>query len=262
MDDNGLYKSASPAELLSVETIELYSSAMKILLTLSIIFFTSPAVPFEQAYKLEYLDGLDYLRVHRSMIDRVLMGDDAQKHQMLAIVFPELLRYSLFKDFFETKSVQIGYVNFGSDFVDFSIGHFQMKPSFVESLEEEISQIDSLKLKYFEVLTAEDSTETWRRQERVNRLSSLAGQLLYLSCFYELMEHKYRFHFWASDESRLRFYATAYNHGFTAKKAEIQRWEKAQTFPFGMSFKGAQYVYADVSLHYYQDQMDKRAAHN
>ena len=55
-----------------------------------------------------------------------------------SIIFPEFIRYSMFKDFLETEALKIGYVQFGAEAVDFSIGYCQMKPSFIEKLEYEI----------------------------------------------------------------------------------------------------------------------------
>jgi len=231
---------------------------MILLIVLTAILFTSPAIPFEQLYKREYQEGVNFLTQNQAIIDNGIIQGPGEREKMLSIVFPELIRYSLFSDFFETKSLEVGYVNFGAGLVDFSIGRFQMKPSFVESLEEEILKVDTLRYKYTELLTGGDSSDTWKRQVRVTRLSSLAGQLLYLSCFYDIMEHKYRSHTWSDVESRLRFYATAYNHGFTNEKQEITRWENVETFPFGWSFDGSQYIYADIAVHFYRERVKNR----
>ena len=53
----------------------------------------------------------------------------------VAVVFPELVRYSALMDFMETTAVKALYQQKGVKGADFSIGRFQMKPSFVEDLE-------------------------------------------------------------------------------------------------------------------------------
>lgn len=60
--------------------------------------------------------------------------------EALAIVSPELIRWTAFKDFFETTALELLYVKKGKTYADFSIGHFQIKPSFVEQLEAYVSQ--------------------------------------------------------------------------------------------------------------------------
>ena len=53
----------------------------------------------------------------------------------VAVVFPELVRYSALMDFMETTAVKALYQQKGVKGADFSIGRFQMKPSFVADLE-------------------------------------------------------------------------------------------------------------------------------
>ena len=52
-----------------------------------------------------------------------------------AIVFPELIRYSKWQDEIEKAAVNGLYVLQGTNGANFSIGRFQMKPSFAEEVE-------------------------------------------------------------------------------------------------------------------------------
>ena len=52
----------------------------------------------------------------------------------IAVVFPELIRYSALRDKMEITLLKALYINLGEDYADFSIGKFQMKPSFAESI--------------------------------------------------------------------------------------------------------------------------------
>ena len=57
-----------------------------------------------------------------------------------AIVYPELLRYNYIQDFIETSGLELIYMRYGAKTADFSIGHFQMKPSFAEHIEKYIEK--------------------------------------------------------------------------------------------------------------------------
>ncbi len=53
----------------------------------------------------------------------------------ISIVLPELIRWNALQDIMETTALELLYVEKGKDGADFSIGYFQMKPSFIENLE-------------------------------------------------------------------------------------------------------------------------------
>ena len=52
----------------------------------------------------------------------------------ISIIFPEIVRYSALRDKVEISLLKTLYVNLGEDYADFSIGQFQMKPSFAEAI--------------------------------------------------------------------------------------------------------------------------------
>ena len=73
------------------------------------------------------------------------MLDTFVKYQLnpyfvLAIVFPELIRYSKLQDVIESNDLKVLYVQFGDTYSNFSIGRFQMKPSFCEQLEKDYNK--------------------------------------------------------------------------------------------------------------------------
>ena len=241
---------------------------MKALLYISFVFFLAEPVNYEKVFA-EYDDAVSFINqnlvypVRRTGagFNKILKTDVDKKNLMISIIFPELIRYSLFKDFFETKSLELGYVQYGAKLVDFSIGRFQMKPSFVETLEEYIIHsglvVDGharpLHNKYCEITAYEDATITGIRKERIERLSSLDWQLIYLECFYDIISERFKDIKWQDDVEKLKFYATAYNHNFRASKQEIDKWNGAKTFPYGVHYKGEQYSYSDISVYFYQN---------
>lgn len=68
-------------------------------------------------------------------VNSIFCSNDARV--VYSIVAPEIIRYVQIKDFFEVKSLEIGYVNNKvKNLSNFSIGYFQMKPQFIEQLED------------------------------------------------------------------------------------------------------------------------------
>ena len=91
----------------------------------------------------------------------------------LAIGAPELMRYSMVSDFIETEILELSYVDHGLDYADFSIGKFQMKPSFVERLEAEICNRPLLHIKYQGLVNYPDTNVRSMRAERLQRIKSI-----------------------------------------------------------------------------------------
>ena len=56
----------------------------------------------------------------------------------IAVVFPELIRYSALRDKIEITLLKSLYIYKGDDYADFSIGQFQMKPSFAELIHKNV----------------------------------------------------------------------------------------------------------------------------
>ncbi|MBW8051416.1 MAG: hypothetical protein FVQ77_13960 [Cytophagales bacterium] len=226
---------------------------MKGLLYISFAFLLSGPVNYEKVFHSEYDNAVSFIKQNHEGFNKILKTDADKKNLMISIIFPELIRYSLFKDFFETKSLELGYVQYGAKLVDFSIGRFQMKPSFVEALEEDVKYSENLMNKYCEITAYKDETITGIRKERIERLSSLDWQLIYLECFYDIISEKFKDIKWQDDVEKLKFYATAYNHNFCASKQEIEKWINAKTFPYGASYEGEQYSYSDISVYFYNN---------
>ena len=171
---------------------------------------------------------------------------------MTSVVFPEIIRYSIFRNYFETKGLELIYVRHGKDCADFSIGYFQMKPSFVEKLELYIMLNDSLKHKYDHIIRYKYKKAEKIRWERLERIKSIDWQIEYLCCFYSLVSQNFQ-QIKANDkEDKIRFYATAYNHGFDKPAREIYKWMNVAVFPYGMKSKSRQYVYSDISVEFYK----------
>ncbi|MFH1321435.1 MAG: hypothetical protein ABII90_12395 [Bacteroidota bacterium] len=230
---------------------------MKPLLYISLIMLLTKPVNYEKIFHSEYDNAVSFIEQNHKVFNKVIKTDAEKKNMMLSIIFPELIRYSLFRDFFETKSLEYGYVQYGAGMVDFSIGRFQMKPSFVETLEERVKRSNELMNKYHEITAFKDTAITGTRRERVERLRSLTWQFIYLECFYDITSERFKDIKWRDDIEKLRFYATAYNHNFCASKEEIEKWIDAKTFPYGAQYDGEQYSYSDISVYFFKNHLQK-----
>ena len=87
------------------------------------------------------------MRKHKTDFIEVAAQTETEATELAAILFPELIRYSVYKDFFETQALELLYIDYGKKTADFSIGRFQMKPSFAEAVEAYILAHEQLQLR-------------------------------------------------------------------------------------------------------------------
>ena len=98
-------------------------------------------------YRAESSKTIDYFKQHteiQSELRRHLNEEDCEIAQV--IVMPEFSVFSKTCDVLEYRTMCLFYILYGN--TDFSIGHYQMKPSFIETLETYISKDKNLKKKY------------------------------------------------------------------------------------------------------------------
>lgn len=199
-------------------------------------------------YRQEINRAFSLLKKKKKFIDLELLN--TEKAQILSIAFPEILRYDSYSDYLETSSNRILYVNKGKEASDFSTGYFQMKPSFLENLENYVANTEDLKTYQWVLIQNKDEKEA--RKERINRLANLQWQLRYLKVFWFVAEYKYQNINFKSTEEKIRFYATAYNYGFTKPENEITKYQSAKKFPSGESTNTHKLAFADFSIDFIQ----------
>ena len=151
--------------------------------------------------------------------------------EVSSVVFPELLRYSEFRN--ELESLMNECLAFASEESNgFSIGLFQMKPSFAAKVESLICENPELKEKYSSIDFGGDLSSVNSRLKRINRLNSFDLQVEYLKAFadYEIkalsLENE-------TFTQRLCFLATAYNYGIQTDRSVLESVFDWQTFPSG-----------------------------
>ncbi|HEY1040566.1 MAG TPA: hypothetical protein VGF30_14230, partial [Bacteroidia bacterium] len=134
---------------------------------------------------------------------------------------------------------------------DFSIGRFQMKPSFAEDLERQLQANDSLGKMYNNLLTFKSNDVKAIRTERIKRLGSFKWQLIYLNSFVSIINQKFPDKEFASQADKVSFYAAAYNGGYHKSSKEIETSATLRYYPYGTKYKGKQYSYSDVAVYYF-----------
>ena len=204
---------------------------------------------FAEAYPDAYRNGRTLTQALHLQLDTAATARQLDVLQLEAIVFPETCRYNIVQDELETASVVSLYGAFGAEVADYSIGHYQMKPSFVEQLE---AHIQELKLKEYQALATYTSTNPKTiRFERIERLADPKWQTEYLCAFYTIMETIYVEKQWESNTDKVRFYAAAYNFGFWKSAEAIIQWQEIPAFPQNTFESASQFPYASIAVNFY-----------
>lgn len=195
-------------------------------------------------YRKEINRAFSLLKKQKKKIDLELSKNE--KTQILSIAFPEMLRFDSYSDYLETSSNQILYVNEGKKASDFSTGYFQMKPSFIEDLENYVASTENLKSYNWIIIQKKNEIEA--RKERVNRLGNFHWQLRYLNVFWHIAEYKYQNIDFKTTQDKIRFIATAYNYGFTKQEKEILKYQFAKKFSPREKPTAEKFAFSDFSI--------------
>jgi hypothetical protein len=163
----------------------------------------------------------------------------------LAIIFPELIRYSSIRDKIETAALKSLYIQYGKDYADFSIGQFQMKPSFAEEIEKEYIKWKGLSIEGTDTTSCAAS-----RKERVNRLNSSEGQVMYLCMFIKLMKGNLKQISLLGKTEEIRLMAAAYNYGFKTDIKTLKEISQKRFFYIGIIASETKFNYSDISVGY------------
>lgn len=197
-------------------------------------------------------EALEFLQPQRPSLDPLCREFGLDPDAVLAVVAPELIRYSLLKDFFETTALELAYVRYGPGKADFSIGRFQMKPSFAEQLERQLDSLPGIAPQLRQRLAYEEPEGPSRRRARVERLQHSEWQLRYALAYFCVAELRFTELSCEPIEKKLQFFSSAYNYGFTRSVKEINNWAAVEAFPYGRKYQGPQTAYADLALLFYR----------
>lgn len=191
--------------------------------------------------------GQNYLYQLSDKLNALCVKHHLNKNEITAIVYPEVCRYAELQDKIESSAIDYMYIQYGSSTADFSIGHFQMKPSFIEKLENAVKDSAIHEFDTIAKFSSADAKEI--RRERTQRLNDENWQLTYLACFYKIMENRFKNTEFTSTAEKVKLFASAYNRGFWEDDAALHRWNTKAHFNFGINSEMK--IYGDIAKDYY-----------
>jgi len=210
---------------------------------------TLSARPYSEKYASQSKDALDYYMSNIGEFNKAAAVTGLSPEFIFAIISPELSQFGFLNNLAQTGLLRFLYVQGGKTYADYSIGYFQMKPSFVERLEEILQQNEMLQ-QQFKSCLIENPNSRKGRVERINRLTQPKWQLSYLALFCMVMQERFADKEFPNKEEQLRFYAAAYNTGFHKSEEVIEQFTQKAFFPLlGMT----KYNYSEVSLWFYRE---------
>ena len=110
----------------------------------------------------------------------------------IAVIFPELVRYSALRDKMEITLLKALYINLGDEYANFSIGQFQMKPSFAEIIRRQAPSVLGRRSEIEFKNPSEYEGISYFRKSIVSDLEDPRTQLNYLIVFFKICEKKYK----------------------------------------------------------------------
>jgi hypothetical protein len=168
----------------------------------------------------------------------------------IAVVFPELVRYSALRDKMEITLLKALYINLGEDYANFSIGQFQMKPSFAESIHQKVPLLKGRLRNQFREKTRNNDIRKYRASI-VKDLEQPESQFLYLIAFLKICGTIYNLEE-MDEDYRLKFLATAYNFSFQKSFDEVEKMTDKKFF-YTKLVKAESYSYSDISAFWYNN---------
>ena len=177
-----------------------------------------------------------------------------------AVVYPEILRYSTLQDIVESTLNYSTYVTTGSKGFNFSVGRFQIKPSFVEQLEAAWMQ-SGLDSQFHYRFDTGDTRQA--RRQRIRRMQKEKWQPVYLGMFLRMLYWSYGGLDGLSFDEQVRLIANAYNRGCPWPEAgtgdlDILRHriaDKTFHFTLGSGRMAEHYAYPELALDWFHEVM-------
>jgi len=221
-----------------------------LLITGSPFFLRSQTLNYPEIFADDWNKAMQFESENRIWMEPVLAKNHISYPLAFAVIFPELIRYSALRDKMEITLLKTLYINLGEDYANFSIGQFQMKPSFAGLVREQSNSVlnrrSGINLKR---RSEYDDIKDYRKS-LVKDLENPRTEFNYLVAFIIICEKNFRTN--RMDEvSELKFLATAYNFGINKSSAEIEKMIDKKFFNTKL-FKTENYSYADVSLFWYK----------
>jgi hypothetical protein len=226
----------------------------------SIIILWSNGLLFSQQVDYKAIFGKDWDKAESFVTENEFwMKQLSEKYDVsyaeaVAIVFPELIRYSALRDKMEITLLKSLYIYKGEDYADFSIGQFQMKPSFAEDIHQNIKLLrGQIRNQFRAIMNIKDITKY--RTSLVKDLEQPESQFLYLIAFMKICETTYDLND-MGEIQRIKFLATAYNYSFQRSFEEVKGMIGKKFF-YAKLIKTESYPYSDISVYWHNNYQKK-----
>jgi hypothetical protein len=225
-------------------------SLIFLLITGSPVLLHSQTLNYPEIFGDDWKKALLFESENRSWMEPVLARNHISYPMAVAVIFPELVRYSALRDKMEITLLKTLYINLGEDYANFSIGHFQVKPSFAELVREQANSVLNRRSGICFKRKSEYDNVADYRKSIVEDLEDPKTEFSYLVAFIKICEKNFRTNH-MDELSSLKFLATAYNYGISKSSSEIEKMTEKKFFNTKL-FKTENYSYADVSLFWYK----------
>jgi hypothetical protein len=228
---------------------------MKTLITITLLFFrftfaSSQSIDYQSVFGADWNKAETFELENRTWMEPLLQKHNISYPVAIAVIFPELVRYSALRDKMETSLLKTLYVNLGEYYANFSIGQLQMKPSFAEQIRKQSPSVMSRRSGIvFRNETEFDDIKNFRKSI-VTDLEDPRIQFNYLIAFFKICEKKFKIR--RMDEiTRVKFLAAVYNYGIDKSIDQVNNMMDKKFFNIKL-FKTENYSYSDVSVYWYR----------
>jgi hypothetical protein len=220
-----------------------------LLLSFSLNHLLAQSQDYQDIFGDDWNKASVFERENRIWMEPVLSENHLSYPLAVAVIFPELVRYSALRDKMEITLLKALYINLGDDYANFSIGRFQMKPSFAEMIRTLTPDIMTRRSGITFKSKKDFSDIRNFRKSIVTDLEDPKTQFNYLIAFLKICEKKFKTNR-MNEADRLNFLATAYNFGIDKTPEQIKNMIDKKFFNTRL-FKTENYSYAAVSQFWY-----------
>lgn len=220
---------------------------MKLLVLFIANFYFAP--DYANFFGDDYTVAVKAIDKDATLIAQVSKGYGIDPLYVKSIVFPEYIRSNEMGAFMEETGLELLYVDMGNEAVDFSIGKFQVKPSFAVNIEKRVESDSKLSEKYS--MLGLNGDEMKQRAMRVDRLKNTRWQIRYVCAFIDYCHAFYGLDD-MNEREKIKFLSTAYNAGLKKTRAQVEANYGLRLFPYGAKYEIDQVSYWGVSVDYYE----------
>jgi hypothetical protein len=219
-------------------------------------YILSQTLNYQEIFGQDWTNAEEFVRVNEPWIKVNLEKYNINYKEAISIIFPELVRYSALLDKMEITLLKALYINLGKHYANFSIGRFQMKPSFAEEIRKEAPGIMGRRSHKLVRDSIEFEDERSFRASVVDDLEDTRTELNYLIVFIKICEKRFELRKMTEDE-RIKFLAAAYNYGFFNSMDDIEKMTEKKFFTTKV-LGSDKYSYSDISLYWYYNNLAAR----